>query len=790
MARDIPGSKSRNMRNLMKKRRISASAWKRLLVWSSLSFALIGVGLVLYCCCLSAQIQKRFLGRRWSIPSRVFSDITLLYPGQHINRPLLDEAIHRLGYQDVPHKPGRKGEIRTTSSGADIYLHDLQVPSRKREGFPVRIEFFQDVIASITRLDNREPLAILELEPEEIMLFFGPDRERRQLVSLDQVPQDLIFAILAAEDGRFYQHHGFDPKAMLRALYTNIRHGGIRQGGSTITQQLAKSYFLTPKRTLSRKMKELLMSVTMEVMYDKSEILEIYLNEIYLGQNGSVSINGVGEASRFYFGKPVAELSVTEAAVIAGLIRAPNYYSPCMKKKRCIDRRNTVLRAMHKHGWVSEEALHTALTSPIETVDLTVYGNRAPYFIDYLSKQLANFYTHETLSSQGLSIYTTLDSQVQVAAERALLKGLARLERSNPGLERPKPEKRLQGAIIVIQPKTGYILALVGGRSYGVSQFNRITQARRQPGSAFKPFVFVTGLDVFTPASILSNEPRSYVVGGSVWQPRNYEPMSEDRVCLRHALAKSVNIATVDLAMRVGLDRVVSTVKALGFSTPAQPLPSLSLGAYEVIPLELARAYCCFAADGVLPHPLSLKEVLDENGHVLKRRHMTIERIISPAKAFIMSSMLRSAVTSGTARSLSHMGISFPVAGKTGTTNNYKDAWFVGYTPDILALVWVGFDDGESIHATGSAAALPVWADLMKAIPQHISGNWFQMPPGVVKRVVCSQNGQLALDRECPEPREEFFLAGNVPDSECPIHQQVGRFNRIIEEFRDVIQGF
>ncbi len=242
--------------------------------------------------------------------------------------------------------------------------------------------------------------------------------------------------------------------------------------------------------------------------------------------------------------------------------------------------------------------------------------------------------------------------------------------------------------------------------------------------------------------------------------------------------------------MRVGLDRVVSTVKAFGFSTPAQPLPSLSLGAYEVIPLELARAYCCFAADGVLPHPLSLKEVLDENGHVLKRRHMTIERIISPAKAFIMSSMLRSAVTSGTARSLSHMGISFPVAGKTGTTNNYKDAWFVGYTPDILALVWVGFDDGESIHATGSAAALPVWADLMKAIPQHISGNWFQMPPGVVKRVVCSQNGQLALDRECPEPREEFFLAGNVPDSECPIHQQVGRFNRIIEEFRDVIQGF
>jgi penicillin-binding protein 1B len=627
----------------------------------------------------------------------------------------------------------------------------------------------------------------LELEPEEITLFFGAERERRQLVSLDQVSDQLIFAILAAEDSRFYQHHGFDPKGMLRALYTNLRRGSIRQGGSTITQQLAKSYFLTPRRTFVRKAKELLMSLTMEVMYDKSDILEIYLNEIYLGQNASVAISGVGEASYFYFGKPVAELSLAEAAVIAGLIKGPNHYSPFTDKKRCQNRRNAVLQAMNKHGWVSQEALQTALASPIETVDVTAYRKRAPYFIDHLSKQLTSLYSPEALSSLGLSIYTTLDTQVQMAAERALSKGLARLETSRPALERAVAEQKLQGAVVVIQPKTGYILAMVGGRDYSVSQFNRITQAQRQPGSAFKPFVFASALDGFTPASLLSNEPRSYVVEGKAWQPQNYEPIDEDRVRFRYALAKSVNRATVDLALQVGLDRIVSTAKAFGFTTPIKPLLSLSLGAFEVIPLELARAYCAFGADGVLPYPLCLKGVSDENGQILERRHMTIERVISPAKAFIMSSMLRSAVTFGTARSLNDRGISFPVAGKTGTTNDYRDAWFIGYTPDILALVWVGFDNGQSIHSPGSAAALPIWAELSKAIPQHISGNWFQMPPGVVRKFICTQTGESTSRRGGCKRMEEFFLADHAPTSQ---HPGKSPFNWIFEEFKDVIQSF
>jgi len=628
----------------------------------------------------------------------------------------------------------------------------------------------------------------LELEPEEIMSFFGPEREKRQLVSLKHVPRHLIDAIIAIEDIRFYHHHGFDLEGILRALYTNLRHLALRQGGSTITQQLAKSYFLTPEKTLSRKLKELLMAITIEIMYTKDEILEIYLNEIYLGQKGSVSINGVGEASNFYFSKPVTDLSLAESALIAGLIRAPNYYSPYIDKKRCQERRNLVMQTIFKHGLISEQELQIASAKPITITGFMVYANKAPYFIDYLADQLKALYPSETLSSLGLSLYTTLDTEVQAAAERALANGLSRLETSYPQLRRSEPEKRLQGAIIVMQPKTGFILALAGGRNYNQSQFNRITQSRRQPGSAFKPFVYLSALDSFTPASILSNAPKSYEVDGKTWEPQNYEPDLEERVSVRRALAKSLNLATVDLAMRVGLDRIVNNAKAFHFSTPVKPYPALALGAFETIPLELARAYCAFAADGELPYPLSLKEAVDENGRVLERRQMTIERVTSPAKAFIMSSMLRSVVTEGTARALLDRGVSFPVAGKTGTTNEYKDAWFVGYTPDILALVWVGFDNGDSIHLPGATAALPIWADLVTSIPEYFSGEWFKMPPGVVKRVICSESGQIAVPDVCPEPREEIFLAENAPADYCPVHRDVSPLEKIMKGIQDVIK--
>lgn len=743
------------------------------------------IGLFLYCWFLSLEIENRFSGRRWGIPSKVYSDTTLLYPGQDVNRTLLEHKLKQLGYRNVSYKPKTEGEMRMTGSSLALHLHKLDLPSGRREGFPVRITFREKRIESIVHPERGGDIPLLEMEPEQLMLFFGPEREQRRLISIKQVPEHVIHAILAAEDTRFFRHRGIDPRGILRALYANLRQARIREGGSTITQQLAKNYFLTPERTFSRKLKEILMSITMEVMYKKDEILEIYLNEIYLGQKGSVAVNGIGEASYFYFGKPVEELLPEEAAVIAGLIRAPNLYSPYVDKTRCRNRRDTILRLMQGHGWLERGQLETSLAAPVSPSGFEKYGRKAPYFMDYLSEQLRTLYPPEALTRLGLTIFTTLDTQVQRAAEKALARGLARLESSNPSLKKTKSGQKLQGAILVMQPKTGYVLAMVGGRNYGESQFNRITQARRQPGSAFKPFVFLSGLDQFTPVSQLSNVAKTYIVDGKPWRPRNYASIPEERLSLRRALAHSVNLATVDLAMTVGLEHIVDTTSRFKFSTPLRSYPSLSLGASEVIPLELARAYCSFAADGMLPYPLSLKDIMDDKGAMLQQRHINVERVMSPAKAFLMSSLLQSVVEEGTARSLNRMGVNYPVGGKTGTTNDFRDAWFVGYTPDILALVWVGFDDGTSIGVSGSSAALPIWADLMKAIPQHVSGAWFRMPPGIVERTVCAESGQLAAEGRCPETFNEFFLEGHEPEETCPIHRPSSPLKDLFREFEN-----
>ena len=754
---------------------------KKLTIFFLILILVLGAALLLYGWYLSTHIEQRFSARRWSVPSKVYTDTTLLYPGQRVNPELLKNKFKALGYRNVSRLPTQKGELQVSPEAITVFLNDLNTPWNNRRGFPVRIAIADRIIASITGTNDSRDVPIIELEPEEISLFFGSERERRQLISIQQVPEHLIHAVLAAEDSRFYQHPGIDVLGIFRALLANLRHGAIRQGGSTLTQQLAKNYFLTPTRTLTRKLKEVLISVIIEFKYEKEEILEIYLNEIYLGQKGPVAINGVGEASYFYFGKSVKALSRAEAATIAGLIKAPNHYSPYKDKERCLTRRNFVLAAMHEKGWLSRAELQAALEMPVKTVGFTVHGKKAPYFVDFLEQQLKVLYRPDDLTSLGLSLYTTLDSQVQAAAESALKKGLERLERIKPELRRDNPDQQLQGAVIVMQPGTGHILAMVGGRSYATSQFNRIVQARRQPGSAFKPFVYLSALDQFSPADMLSNQPRAYAVEGQTWEPQNFEPVTEYTVSMRTALTMSYNIATVDLAMKIGLDRVVAKAKRFDFSTPLKPYPSLALGAFEVIPLELARGYCVFAANGVLPHPLALKGVVDENGDTLEQKHLQIERLISPQKAFMMNFMLRSVVTAGTARSLKNRGIDWPAAGKTGTTNDFRDAWFVGYTPDILALVWVGFDNGDSIHATGSSAALPIWAELMRSVPQYVSGAGFKVPTGVEKRMICNVTGLLAIENACPQPQEEYFLAEKVPTERCRLHRKSG--------LRDLIEG-
>ena len=769
---------------------------------NKLRITALGLGLVLaaalvalsiYGLSLSKQIETRFAGRRWQVPSRVFSSPMLLYPGQKIDRGLFIKKLERLNYRPVSTYPAQKGEMNVSGTRLLIYLHDTQLPGNMRKGFPVYIQFTDDPpaarpavqIDAIQRIDNGESMSTLELEPEELALLFGPDRERRRLVSIRDIPDHFIKAFLAAEDAGFYDHYGISITGIARAFYKNLLAGEVLQGGSTITQQMAKNYFLKPDRTIKRKLKEIVIALIIELKYEKNDILEIYFNEIYFGQKGSSSINGAGEAANFYFGKSVSDLTLPESAMLAGLIKGPNIYSPYKNPKAAIGRRNHILDEMARHGWVPEEDLPALKDTVLSPAGFHTYSRRAPYFIDYLQQQLSTLYTKDDLSSLGLAIHTTLDTMVQAAASEALEKGLTRLERLTAPPSEAKetapggstapnagaaPGRRLQGAVIVMQPRTGHILAMVGGRDYSRTQFNRVTQSHRQTGSLFKPFVCLAALDRFTPASVFSNEAKTYPTAEGLWEPKNYTPVMEMQVSMRTALAKSYNRAIVDLAMQTGIDNIIKTAADLNLSARLKPYPSLALGAFEAAPIEIARAYCAFAADGMLPFPLALKNVTGSDGKVLNRRRIRINRVMSPAKAFIISSMLRSAVEEGTARSLNTMGIHFPVAAKTGTSSNYRDAWFVGYTPDIQALVWVGYDQGGSIEASGALAALPIWAELMTSIPRYASGSWFRQPPGVVKKTICTESGLLSSRFGCPDVKEEVFLEDNAPDEVCPVH--------------------
>ncbi|MCG8472709.1 MAG: PBP1A family penicillin-binding protein [Desulfobacterales bacterium] len=734
------------------------------------------------------MVEKRFAGRRWNIPSVIYSDTLLLYPGAAFTRQAIVQRLEATGYSQKSSAPLSEGEFLVYKDALEVSLRPLAVPGKRRKGFVAILVFEEGRIASISHLQSGKGVSVLELEPEVLMRYFGREREIRDVVSLDELPDSLQHAVLSAEDHRFFEHKGIDFRGIARALVINLRHGTIRQGGSTLTQRLAKNYFLTPERTLKRKLNEVFISLAIEWAFEKEEILELYLNEIYFGQKGSASINGVGAAARFYFDKPARRLTLAESATLAGPIKGPNLYSPYKNRKRSRTRRNVVLASMHKYGWIDKEAMNRAQAEPVRTSGYKAYRRKAPYFLDYVSSQLREIYPSTTLSSEGFSVYTTLDPRVQDAAEKALARGLDRLERNRPSLRRKDPTRRLQGAIVVMQPRTGNILAMVGGRDYHTSQFNRATQAQRQPGSCFKPLVASVLLDRFTPSDVFSNEARSYTVNGERWRPKNFSPEKEKALTMRKLLTISSNRASVDMVVRGGVNRAAERLKAFQFAVAPPALPSMVLGASEVTPLELARAYAVFASDGISPFPLSLKDVVSEKEEVLVGRFMDVSPVLSPGEAYLVTSMLESVVEEGTGRSLRRLGVSVPVAGKTGTTSNYRDAWFVAYTPDLLALVWVGFDNNDSTGVTGGRAALPIWADLAKALPEYLSGNDFVRPPDVITRKVCTQSGKLAEGSRCPVRREEVFLETLPPDGPCPIHGKSNFIERMGQGVRSLFQ--
>ena len=719
-------------------------------------------------------VVSRFEGQRFVVPSKVYSAPSILYPGLDSQLIDLRGTLGRAGYREQTVTAGRAlrpGQYRWSKNRLHVFLRAFSHPTRSEPARDIVIRFEGNIIAEIRELPRSREVGAVLLEPDLVGAYFGSERQQRELVEIDRVPQHLIDAVLAIEDRRFASHRGVDLTRIGGAVLANLRAGGVRQGGSTLTQQLVKNFFLTPERTLSRKLQEAGMALVVEARYSKRQILQSYLNEIYLGRRGSTSIHGVGEASRFLFGKSVEALSPGESALIAAIIQSPNRLSPHRNPEQALKRRNLVLELMRKQGRLDLDAFNLARATPIDVAAPIEEVGDARYFLDVLRRQLPETYDRDLLEAEGLQIYSTLDSRLQRAAVRSLVGGLQAIEQQHPELRTDDPTKRLQGCLIAMRPQTGEILALVGGRDYGYSQYDRCTQARRAAGSVFKPFVYLAALEnrdgppVATPASFLDDSPIEIPTRDGLWKPQNYDHEFRGRVSFRSALERSLNVPSVRLAMQVGVDRVAEMASRMGVRSYLPPVPSLALGTAEVSPLEIARAYATLASGGVRPTPHTFEDVTAE-GYTLEQRHLELDQVLDPGLAYLGVSLLEGVVNRGTARRLRAMQLQGAIAGKTGTTDDERDLWFVGFTPELVAVVWLGFDEPRSIGVTSSRGPLPIWANFIKeAIGSRTRGVF--IPPRNIERLeIDPASGALAVTG-CPDRRSEIFLVGTAPNQIC-----------------------
>lgn len=612
--------------------------------------------------------------------------------------------------------------------------------------------------------------------------------ERRVPVRLAEVPDHLVQAVLAVEDQRFYDHGGLDLKRIAGAAVANVRAGGVTQGGSTITQQLAKNLFLSARRTPLRKLREAALAVMLEDRYEKPAILEAYLNEIYLGQDGAGAIHGVGAAARYYFNKGADDLGLAESALLAGMIRAPNRYTPVRHADRARERRDLVLRLMVEQGRVDERAARRAAQERVRSRPTHTVVTDARYFRDFAVSRLRDEGVGR-LPDRGAAVYTTLDATLQRAAERAVREGLAGLS-----------ARGAQAALVALDPRTGEILAMVGGRDYGGSQFNRAAAARRQPGSAFKPIVALAALGrdgrrapPFTLASTVEDEPLAVETPAGLWEPNNYDKGFRGTVTFREALEQSLNVPFARIGLAIGPERIAETGRRLGIASPLRAVPSLALGASEVTPLELTRAYGVLAAGGQLAGMRAVLGVEQGDGGVRAMAGARARRVADPAEAYLVTSALEGAVARGTGRALNRLGHRDGIAGKSGTSSEWRDGWFVAYTPALAVGVWVGYDDGRSLGLTGSGSALPIVARFLREALRQTGGETFPVPDGVEFAYVGTDRGWWG--RECSgEP--EVFLEGTAPDARCNdrwtsprwVVELADRRDELVDEFVDLLE--
>ncbi|HJT16797.1 MAG TPA: PBP1A family penicillin-binding protein, partial [Thermoanaerobaculia bacterium] len=672
----------------------------------------------------------------------------------------------------------QSGDFAAKRGELYIYTRQFTHPTGTYAAEPIRLTFNGAQIASITSLKDGHPIDKAALEPELLTSILSDQLENRQPVTLNQVPQILQDAVIVTEDVRFWHHPGIDPWGMLRAGLRNLRAGGVSEGASTLTQQLVKNYYLTPERTLKRKLVEAFMAVILDAKYSKQEILEAYLNDIYLGRNRSISIVGVGEASHFYFGHPVGEITVPEAALLAGMIRSPNNYSPFSHPDLALQRRNTVLGLMLKYNKIDQATYDKAMNTPLPKQPFkqkTGLGS-IPYYVDRVLDEMGRDYGVKDVKGRGLQIFTAIDLNAQDAAAKTLEAGLEALERGNRSLRRRNSP--LQGVLIAVDVPSGEIRALVGGRNYDYSQFNRALNSKRQIGSLIKPFVYATAFEPslsqqnITQATLVSDQRIPPMKQYNNWSPRNYEDSYHGTVTVREALEESMNSASVRIGLASGIPNVVRTAHTLGVQTEIPDNPAMLLGAVGIPPIEMADAYSTIARVGSRLPLRTIRFVEDDHGNQVSAGDVVNPVQVFPARdMYVLTNVMKGVVDRGTAASARSLGFKLIAAGKTGTTNDKRDAWFIGFTPQTLALTWVGFDDNSETGLSGGSGAVPIWTRYMEAETAGQPNVDFPVPQGIAMVQVDETSGGLATPN-CPRNVviDEAFKDGTQPTIPCPLH--------------------
>jgi penicillin-binding protein 1B len=740
-------------------------------------------------------IDTRLHGERDTVLPRVFARPLEIRRGQPITDRQLIDRLNDLGYTQRPavQKPG---EFALAPGAVSILAR-----APETQGKVVRVVFQRVPTgrgAARRAASPRQADRVLELDlggaPAERLVLDAPvltslaagEREKRRPVALSVIPPRMAQAVLAIEDHRFYEHPGIDPIGIVGATIANIRgKRAYTAGASTITQQVARNEFLPkmfPGMTLQearekswrRKILEVWVSIILTQRASKDQILEMYLNDMTLGQRGSFGIVGVAEASRLFFSKDISNVTLAEAATIAGVFQSPSALSPFNNPARCKDRRNVVLQTMVDAGYVKADAAERASREPLVVVPRAL-ESEAPYFVDFVGQTLDDQYRGlTTTTTKAVDVYTTLDLHMQRIAQDAVRDGLNHVDEMLARRKRGKAE----AALIAVDPKTGEILAFVGGRSYNQSQYDRAIVSRRQPGSVFKPFVFLTAFEEavkagrtdITPASITNDEQETFEFDNQVWTPENYEKTYDGPITFRRALAHSRNLGTIHVAQAAGYDRVANLWKSLGVGTPPKPYPSIALGVFEATPYEIATAYTLFPNGGVIRTLKPILRIMNGGLDVTHPDPSAPRRVAAPGTTFLVTNMMRSVLNEGTGGSARTMGFLLDAAGKTGTTNDLRDAWFAGFTPELLTVVWVGFDDNQPVGLSGALAALPIWTQFMKGALGGRPSVPFEPPEGIVFADIDPDTGQLATPT-CPRTFSESFIAGTVPAQTCERHR-------------------